>query len=457
MRMEMFLANRQTSSFSKSLSAGGAPMERKRLSLILILWIITLLPVMSALPQQWEAVGLQGTNITSIVAHPTDNRILYLVGNYKIFKTVDSGATWDTLQTDLLVGIEDVVISQSNLDVLYAIWHPCDPRIFKSTDGGSKWFRIAQEYEFGGCDGLLNAIAVDPDDHRIVYLGQGGFGPGSFWKTEDGGDTWYSTWYGPGVSSIAIDPVQSNILYAGPQWYGGVRKSYDRGESWKDTGYQNGGGIGLIRIDPFHTNCIFAFSFYDLFSFSVDSGANWSDYDMSHFSVSSTFYLDLVFDPIQQGYVYLVVDGKIYKSTDSAKSWNVMNDGLDSTANIQTLAVSPDGSILYGGGNGLYRYTLETAVEQGNRMQVPQSLYCRNYPNPFNSTTTIEYVVPHPGIIRFSVYSLDCRQIFSSHLRNEKGGDNYIKFDCSGLSSGVYLYVIEGGEYSLKGKMTVLK
>ena len=61
------------------------------------------------------------------------------------------------------------------------------------------------------------------------------------------------------------------------------------------------------------------------------------------------------------------------------------------------------------------------------------------------------------GSIRFSVYCLDGRQIFFSHLRNEKGGDSYIKLDCSGLSSGVYLYVIEGGEYSLKGKMTVLK
>ena len=440
-------------------------MKRERLHLIFISWLMLYLPFTHAFSQQWEYIGLKGIDITSIVPHPTDNRILYLVGNYKIFKTVDGGASWDTLKTGFLVEtghlapIKDMAISPSNPDVLYAIWVPIEPRIFKSTDGGSTWFRIGQGYSNFDSDAILNTIAVDPDSCHIVYLGLGGFSPGEFLKSEDGGQTWYMTWYGPGVLSIAIDPITPNILYAGPQMSGPVRKSYDRGESWVNTGfYTASGGVLLIRIDPFNAHKIYLVAIHQGLFVSVDSGATWSKSDLSKIITSGYFYIDLLFDPVRRGLSYMAANGKVYQSANQAESWSELSSGLDSTSEIGTLAITPDGSILYCGGNGLYRYVLKTRVEENDQSETTKVFFCLNYPNPFNSTTRIEYSVPHAERIHLSVYSLDGRQVISRCIKS--GGTNYGFFtlDCSHLSSGVYIYVIEAkGVDVLGGKMTVLK
>ncbi len=67
----------------------------------------------------------------------------------------------------------------------------------------------------------------------------------------------------------------------------------------------------------------------------------------------------------------------------------------------------------------------------------------QNYPNPFNPSTTIKYELPRASQVNLSVYDVLGRQV--SVLVNERrnAGVHEVKFDASGLSSGMYFYRLQ--------------
>ncbi|MBW7887196.1 MAG: T9SS type A sorting domain-containing protein [Bacteroidetes bacterium] len=80
------------------------------------------------------------------------------------------------------------------------------------------------------------------------------------------------------------------------------------------------------------------------------------------------------------------------------------------------------------------------------------SLFVRNYPNPFNSNTQIVFNLPRGGDIEISVYDILGREI--SHRKNyfTHGGVYSSNFNAERLNSGVYLYSI-----MYEGKLRVYK
>ena len=69
-----------------------------------------------------------------------------------------------------------------------------------------------------------------------------------------------------------------------------------------------------------------------------------------------------------------------------------------------------------------------------------ESVLGQNYPNPFNPSTTIKYELPRSCEVRLSVCDILGREV--SVLVNERRNAGYheVRFDGSGLSSGVYFY-----------------
>ncbi len=84
----------------------------------------------------------------------------------------------------------------------------------------------------------------------------------------------------------------------------------------------------------------------------------------------------------------------------------------------------------------------------------------QNYPNPFNPSTKINFSIPQ-GTSRENV-SLKVFDMLGNEvatLVNEKksAGNYEIKFDASGLSSGIYLYTLQSGGFVETKKMIYLK
>ncbi|KXK52302.1 MAG: fibronectin type III domain-containing protein [Chlorobi bacterium OLB5] len=93
-----------------------------------------------------------------------------------------------------------------------------------------------------------------------------------------------------------------------------------------------------------------------------------------------------------------------------------------------------------------------------NNNQIP-NLYSlsQNYPNPFNPVTNIKFALPNTGLVKLVVFDILGREV--STLVNEvrTAGNYTVDFDASSLSSGVYFYRIESGNFTDTKKMLLVK
>jgi hypothetical protein len=85
-----------------------------------------------------------------------------------------------------------------------------------------------------------------------------------------------------------------------------------------------------------------------------------------------------------------------------------------------------------------------------------------NYPNPFNSSTTIEYSLDRRSTVSFTVYDIAGRIVSKTNLGTIDAGEHDLQWiarnvDGRELASGMYLYSIKAGDNSATGKMTLVK
>jgi hypothetical protein len=81
----------------------------------------------------------------------------------------------------------------------------------------------------------------------------------------------------------------------------------------------------------------------------------------------------------------------------------------------------------------------------------------QNYPNPFNPSTTIKYELPTASIVRLGVYDMLGREVsvLVDEVRN--AGVHEVKFEGGTLSSGVYFYRLQAGDYVATKRLLLLR
>ena len=80
-----------------------------------------------------------------------------------------------------------------------------------------------------------------------------------------------------------------------------------------------------------------------------------------------------------------------------------------------------------------------------------------NYPNPFNPSTTIKYSIPNQSLVTLKVFDILGREIETLINEEKTAGIYEIDFDASQLSSGIYFYKIQAGDFVETKKMILLK
>lgn len=81
----------------------------------------------------------------------------------------------------------------------------------------------------------------------------------------------------------------------------------------------------------------------------------------------------------------------------------------------------------------------------------------QNYPNPFNPYTNIAYSIPRSGHITLKVYSILGKEVMTLVNENQAAGEYTVGFNAGNLSSGVYIYRIDAGNYTSSKKLTLLR
>lgn len=194
--------------------------------------------------------------------------------------------------------------------------------------------------------GRINAIAVDPNNADIWYAGAPA---GGIWKSTNAGDTWtniFDQFPQIGVSGIAIDPNDSNIIYiatgdddASDSYSAGVFKSTDGGLTWNETGLSPDtqdefDTMNEIVIDPTDSNVVWVGT-TDGLQKSEDAGATWE--------VKLTGNItDFKLKPGDPNTIYAVDSNSYFRSTDGGNTFEEITSVLPTNGGRMVLGVSPD-------------------------------------------------------------------------------------------------------------------
>lgn len=103
--------------------------------------------------------------------------------------------------------------------------------------------------------------------------------------------------------------------------------------------------------------------------------------------------------------------------------------------------------------------TLPNEVEEGEDLPLPDKLVLnQNFPNPFNSTTTIDFIIPKSDYVTLKVYDELGREV-KTIINNVYLNAGYypVRFEAGNLASGVYYYRMITGKYKDEKKMVLIK
>lgn len=176
-----------------------------------------------------------------------------------IYKSTDAGASWKNMGLRQTGRIARIIVHPTDANIVYvcALGFTTGPQqergVYKTTDGGTTWKRVAFVDANTGCSDL----SMDAKDPNVLVAGMWDVvmkpwgmvsgGPGSgIWMTKNGGDTWKKAEH-PGLPKapigkigVAIAPTNSNRIFALIQTLdqGSLWRSDDGGTSWEVVSWQ---------------------------------------------------------------------------------------------------------------------------------------------------------------------------------------------------------------------------
>lgn len=207
--------------------------------------------------------------------------------------------------------------------------------------------------------GRVTDIEVPLDDESVFYLAAA---TGGILKSTDAGATWENIFDDQPIltiGDIAIDPTNSNIIYAGTgeansstfSFLGnGMYKSTDAGATWTHIGLDNSSFIGRVVVDYSNHERVFAAACGNLFTPDANRGVYRSDdggltWQKKLFVTDTTSAIDLVIHPTNPNILYASMwerrrglnyrrsfgySSGIYKSADGGDTWQKLTNGLPS-------------------------------------------------------------------------------------------------------------------------------
>ncbi|MBN2280306.1 MAG: T9SS type A sorting domain-containing protein [Candidatus Marinimicrobia bacterium] len=102
-------------------------------------------------------------------------------------------------------------------------------------------------------------------------------------------------------------------------------------------------------------------------------------------------------------------------------------------------------------------YRVANAIHTDNQ-NIPENFaLMQNYPNPFNPVTTIGYQIPTAGNVRIEIFDLSGKLVETLVSDIKQAGDYSVIWNAQNVSSGIYLYRMQVGNYNSVRKCIRLK
>ncbi|HZW40460.1 MAG TPA: T9SS type A sorting domain-containing protein [Ignavibacteriaceae bacterium] len=363
----------------------------------------------------------------------------FIIAN-QIYKTYDGGKSFEKIQTDFdgFKYLNWAAMPDTNT-IIASTYIPED-YLIKSTDLGKTWKRTL----IGTSIYYLKFINNTTGYFSTVD---------DLYKTTNQGDTWekYLT------NTSEIEYLDSNHIWIVS--LGHILFSSDNGLSWNLQAILN---VGATKFADINNGIAVGKPFY----YTTNGGLNWepstgpemNEIDkikaFEYIKVKDRLYGFTCISPynLDRGY------SKIYYTLDSGKTW-IKDMDVPNTLDWFSFA----GNTLWGAsfkrGFLIKRNDFETITNIQPEIK-PQSLsftLSQNYPNPFNPSTKIKYTLPKQGLVTIKVYDVLGKEIKTLLHEEKPSGEYEVDFDGSRLSSGIYFYQIQAGEFLNTKKMILMK
>ncbi len=347
--------------------------------------------------------------IYSVLRNDNGN-VIAGVYNHGLYRTSDNGMSWQQSNTGIDAGASFRFIKKSPAGYVFAVSNPgfsADTlKMYRSSDNGMSWVKVYQP-DFMG----LTEFTID--DSGVLYLaGTGMAFQTTIIKSTDNGNTWSAT-------DLTDFFILDNLTSHGSSLYmtfsGNVYTSVDMGLNWNQLSNGGWGTTGLAALE-------------------INS----------------------------MGKIFLAAATGVFVSDDNGNSWTQESSGLPQNISFNNLILDND-EFLYGLTfyDGIFRSTRSTLTSiAGININSPSGFKLeQNYPNPFNPETVISYSLFETGFVTLKVYDILGNEVAT--LVNQKQNPGTYNYQLSTvnyqLSSGLYFYKLESGNFTETRSMVLIK
>ena len=390
----------------------------------------------------WYKANTGLTNIGVISLAVDRSGRVYAAGQYfGLWGSSDKGNSWADL------GLANQKIMAVATDQLGRLFAGSSDKVFRSTDAGTTWHIAVIDEPIAP---FVRVFAFDSSGHLFAGTYQGVF------RSVDNGETWQKT--NNGLTELAVRSLavlaNGDILAGTAQ---GLFRSTNDGDLWAPSGITTD-GVGSIAVSP--NRHLFATTAAGVVR-SIDDAVSWKTVNVGlprptpsgpnipigHLAVNS------------HGTVFAAVGNLgVYSSTNDGESWAPVNDGLTDPT-VWALCVDPSGYLFAGtAGSGIYRTLQSTVTSVAPSPVNPETFILeQNYPNPFNPTTAISYQLAANSFVTLRIFDVLGREVAKLVNEQQAAGTHDVRWDASGMPSGMYLYRITAGNFDSARKMVLTK
>jgi len=101
-------------------------------------------------------------------------------------------------------------------------------------------------------------------------------------------------------------------------------------------------------------------------------------------------------------------------------------------------------------------YEVIDACETVGFSEFPENIKILIYPNPFSTSTTIEYQLDQPSDVTLTIFNHLGEQV-ELIRHHQQSGKQQITWNAEGLPPGMYFYTIQAGDQVATGKMVLVR
>jgi photosystem II stability/assembly factor-like uncharacterized protein len=336
------------------------------------------------------------------------------------------------------------------------------PGIYISSDNGNTWSFQNGGLDSNDCYRYMAPSVVDSENVRLFVAGES-----DIYKSDDFGENWSLSFEGnPSFHyfyQLKVSPASPNIVAAG-NGNGHILISFNRGQTWGEpTPFPDPSPQGFddLQFHPHDSLTFYVANDVGLFK-TTDGGQSWVNiignipHDESIVAVSAP-----LINPYNPADMFVASSFYgVYQTHDGGLNWEPFSEGFDPIFWGGRLQFAPhDTTRIYLNMPYHSVWSIHRTLDniENDKPVLPEKAILSIYPNPFNSSTTISFILPKEEHIDLSLYDITGRKLTTIAEGTYPAGSHSLSLNMKDYASGIYYLRLDTEGAHITRKMVMIK